>query len=191
MTRLLQKLAKLILGTLLICGLTLTVTYLTIQTYVNKLLASYHIEVPKAGFADLFGGADKQAATAPPNPPSPSVSPEPTAATNGTNASPSPSPDKDRVQAMGTEGETGLGALAMTSQELTALKEKMSEADKQAIMALLIKIPEGKLQALTALLDDGLTEAELAQLAKEAEQELSPEDYSRLKELLTRSTQAQ
>ena len=226
MTKWLQWTAKLMIGTMLISGLTLCFTWLTIRTYVDKLLTAYQIDVPDTGLADLFGfGGSKNAAdgTLPtalpeasaPSPgtgaagatpsatpanaditgasPSPGSSGSPGSALGGAEegggpgASPGAEGQKDRVQSLGSAGTSSAGAsLAMTSQQLVDLKERMSETDKAQMIALLTKMPESVLQQLTALLEDGLTAAELARMKEESLRYLSQAEYGQLLNILNK-----
>ncbi|MBC8079230.1 MAG: hypothetical protein H7X86_02720, partial [Gorillibacterium sp.] len=54
MTKLLQWIGKLMLGTILITGITLYVTWTTVHFYIDKLLQTYHLESVQPGFADLL-----------------------------------------------------------------------------------------------------------------------------------------
>lgn len=238
MTKLLLWTAKLMIGTLLVSSLTLCFTWLTIRTYVDKLLASYNIEAPDTGLADLLrlsggkkaGSAAGQAAQAEDG----SMAGQAAQAGDGSTAgqaaqagdgsaagpavdiagaggfagSGSGSADgassagstgsaggeandsngeKDRVQSLSsTESGAGGASLAMTSKELVDLKERMSATDKAELMALLTKMPEKVLQELTALLEGGLTQAELAQMKERTGQYLSPKEYGQLMDILNK-----
>ncbi|WP_058300574.1 hypothetical protein [Gorillibacterium timonense] len=183
MTKLLQGLAKLIIGTIFVSGLTLSVTWLTLHTYIDKLLASYNIEVPDTGVGDLFGFGDSKKADIPAK----QAELPANGSEAGTGGEGSTEDKKDRVQSLSSQGASGSGAsLALSSKELIALKEKMTEPDKAAMMALLMKIPEARLQELTALLEGGLTEAELAEMKNRAKQDLSAEEFDQLLHILNK-----
>ena len=57
MTKLLQWIGKLMVGTILISGITLYVTWTTVHSYIDKLLQAYHLEAVQPGFADMLSSA--------------------------------------------------------------------------------------------------------------------------------------
>lgn len=56
MTKVLQWIGKLLVGTILVTGVTVFVTWTTVSSYIDKLLKTYHLEAVQPGFADMLGG---------------------------------------------------------------------------------------------------------------------------------------
>lgn len=57
MTKVLQWIGKLMVGTILVTGITVFITWTTVSSYIDKLLKTYHLEAIQPGFADMLGGA--------------------------------------------------------------------------------------------------------------------------------------
>jgi hypothetical protein len=222
MTKVLQWIGKLMVGTILVTGITVFVTWTTVSSYIDKLLKTYHLEAVQPGFADMLGGmmgslkgdasiqqqetkgeqvtpaGSQEPTLASPTPGAPTDSgtrtgdePNPLNSTySGSGASATPDGKKDPVQVQSQSESEGLqagGAVVMSAEDIIKRKNNLSAEEKQQILALLVdKLPEADMQRLTALLEGGLTAAELQEMEKSLKTYLDGNEYANLLHMINK-----
>lgn len=78
--------------------------------------------------------------------------------------------------------DTGLGGKVVVSgEEFTKKKEQLSNEDKNQIFKLLLtRVPQGEIQHISSMMEDGITASELSEIEKILKNYLKPEEYSQL-----------
>lgn len=180
----------------LVSALTLAVTGMVVNAYVQSLLRQFNIQLdqqPIWGLGWLNGnaGADKGADTGKSN------------ATGGSSEHVTP-PD-DALPVMGQGLDEGKGAtdaanatpepgqstsiegydLVITPDHLTEKKNNLPAAQKQEIFAILMdKLPPEEMQKISAAMEGGLTEQELQDIQQVLAKHLTKEEYNKLMNML-------
>ncbi|WP_419875909.1 hypothetical protein [Candidatus Pristimantibacillus sp. PTI5] len=86
--------------------------------------------------------------------------------------------------AEGAEGVEGTET-AMTTEELTEVKEQMSDADKDELFGLLMsKLPQESWQTISQYIENGLTEQELTAIQQIMAQHLDKTEYTQMMDIL-------
>lgn len=87
----------------------------------------------------------------------------------------------------GTPGTDGIDGseTAMTTDELTETKDKMSDDDKNKLFELLMtKLPQESLQQISAYMEEGLTEQEIINIEQIMAQYLDTKEYESMMDIL-------
>lgn len=97
----------------------------------------------------------------------------------GTEAGGTPSqPDAESGEIDGTE-------TAVTTDDLTEVKEQMTDADKETLFGLLMsKLPQESMQLISGYVEDGLTEQELTSVQQIMAQHLDKAEYEQMMNIL-------
>ncbi|MDQ0061562.1 hypothetical protein [Paenibacillus harenae] len=97
----------------------------------------------------------------------------------GTEAGGTPSqPDTESGEIDGTE-------TAVTTDDLTEVKEQMTDADKDTLFGLLMsKVPQESMQLISGYVEDGLTEQELTSVQQIMAQHLDKAEYEQMMNIL-------
>ncbi|TLS48892.1 hypothetical protein FE782_28230 [Paenibacillus antri] len=187
-------LAKTILATAIVTGVSVATTWAVVNAYVQQLLGQYGMQgaAGPVGLMDtltaLGGGRGVQGEAAPA---SANVSPgeDDAAVETPSGTTPEeeyPVPDNalpvmgQATQSTGTEDE-----LYISMDDLNEKKDNISDEDRMAIFAMLVtKLPPEEVQAISALLEDGFTGDEMEQASAILQQYLTPEEYAKLLEIL-------
>lgn len=106
---------------------------------------------------------------------------QPGTADNGTE------PDNGATMDGTKEGEAGIDGseTAMTTEELTEVKNQMSDEDKEQLFALLMtKLPQDSWQTISQYVENGLTEQELTSIQQIMAQHLDKEEYEQMMAIL-------
>lgn len=101
----------------------------------------------------------------------------------GTQAGGSTAPETGGVQ----EGIAGVdeSETAMTTDDLTEVKEQMSDQDKEVLFGLLIsKLPQESMQTISQYIENGLTEQELTDIQQIMAQHLDKTEYGQMMDIL-------
>lgn len=74
---------------------------------------------------------------------------------------------------------------AVTTDDLTGMKEQMSEADKEQLFGLLMsKLPQEAWQSISTFMENGLTDEELISVQQIMAQYMDKEEYGKMMEIL-------
>lgn len=90
----------------------------------------------------------------------------------------------------GTDGDGGAGealrdGVAITTDELSEVKEGMSQSDKEQLFNVMMKkLPQEVWQHISGLMEGGLTNAELTDVQQLIAQHLDKEEYDRMMEIM-------
>ncbi|WP_431085684.1 hypothetical protein [Paenibacillus sp. 8b26] len=175
----------------LVSALTLAVTGVVVNAYVQSLLRQFNIQLdhqPVWGLGWLNGisGTDKSTDTGK------------NKATGGGSESVKPPDDALPVMGQGLD-ESGSGAggtatpetsieghdLVITPDNLTEKKNSLPAEQKQEIFAILMnKLPPEELQKISAAMEGGLTEQELQDIQQVLAKYLTKEEYNKLMGML-------
>lgn len=101
----------------------------------------------------------------------------------GTQANGGAAPDVGEVQ----EGTAGIDGkeTAVTTEDLTEVKEQMSDEDKEKLFGLLMsKLPQESWQTISQYVENGLTEQELTTIQQIMAQHLDKTEYGEMMEIL-------
>lgn len=102
----------------------------------------------------------------------------------GTQAGSSAAPEDTGNVEEGTAGAEGTET-AMTTEELTEVKEQMSDADKDELFGLLMsKLPQESWQTISQYIENGLTEQELTAIQQIMAQHLDKTEYTQMMDIL-------
>jgi hypothetical protein len=85
------------------------------------------------------------------------------------------------------EGTAGVDntETAMTTDDLTEVKDQMSDADKEQLFSLLMtKLPQESWQTISQYIENGLTEQELTDIQQIMAQHLDKTEYGQMMEIL-------
>lgn len=96
-------------------------------------------------------------------------------------------PDNGASEAGAEEEASGIDGseTAMTTEELTEVKEQMSDEDKEQLFALLMaKLPQESMQTISQYVENGLTEQELTSIQQIMAQHLDKEEYEQMMAIL-------
>ncbi|WP_025717220.1 hypothetical protein [Paenibacillus sp. 1-18] len=184
----------------LVSALTLAVTGVVVNAYVQSLLRQFNIQLdhqPIWGLGWLNGstGADKSADTGK------STDTGKSKATGGNSDRVTPPDNALPVMGQGLdEGAGGTGAatpetgqstsieghdLVITPDHLTEKKNNLPAAQKQEIFAILMnKLPPEEMQKISAAMEGGLTEQELQDIQQVLAKYLTKEEYNKLMSML-------
>jgi hypothetical protein len=186
-------LAKTILATAIVTGVSVATTWAVVNAYVQQLLDQFGLTGATGSvslqdtFTALSGAREGESATASANA-APSAD-EPIVETpSGTTPDEEyPVPD-NALPVMGQATQSGgeeQDDLYISMDDLNKTKDSISDEDRMAIFAMLVtKLPPEEVQTISALLEDGLTGDEMEQASTILQQYLSPEEYSKLLEIL-------
>ncbi|WNQ11480.1 hypothetical protein MJA45_28455 [Paenibacillus aurantius] len=203
MTRFVTWLAKKIAATVLISVMTIYVTWLTVHTYVDQLLAKYHLETPGQNmqFSDFLanvssglnifrqssGKAKEQAVETMTNGRDGGGT---GAADQSTTANPSEPPVPRGEGAVEVWGQTTTGSgqnLVMSAEDFIKKKEKLSDEDKMKIFTTLAgSLPASELQTLSAMAEDGITGEEMGKIQSMIDKYIKPEQVKELTAILNK-----
>ncbi|WP_040712162.1 ICP22 family protein [Paenibacillus curdlanolyticus] len=97
--------------------------------------------------------------------------------------------DEEEGPITGMGGGTGpkveAGATAITTEEINAAKQQLSDADKSQLFSMLAtKLPQDAWQTISGYAEDGLTAAELTNIQQIVAQHLSEEEYKTFMSIL-------
>jgi hypothetical protein len=82
-------------------------------------------------------------------------------------------------------GEASKDGIAMSTEEMNAAKNKMSDADKQALFDVMMKkLPQDAWQKISAWIEDGLTNEEMTEVQQLIAQYLDRDEYDKMLEIL-------
>ncbi|RIX52011.1 hypothetical protein D3P08_13595 [Paenibacillus nanensis] len=85
----------------------------------------------------------------------------------------------------GAEGEPDGSETAVTTEELEAAKDEMSQEDKELLFDLIMsKLPEEAWLSISEYMEEGLTEQELTSVEQIMAQHLDTEEYEQMMEIL-------
>ncbi|MGO4545067.1 hypothetical protein AB4Z29_09725 [Paenibacillus sp. 2TAB23] len=102
----------------------------------------------------------------------------------GTQAGAGSAPDSGTVVEEGVAGIDG-SETAMTTDELTEVKEQMSDKDKDELFGLLMsKLPQESWQTISQYIENGLTEQELTAIQQIMAQHLDKTEYTQMMDIL-------
>lgn len=134
----------------------------------------------EAPITDIGGGGGSEAAGEG-EPEGEGLVEEGTTGDTGANADAGASGQDDHGTAEGIDGtET-----AVTTDEIEAAKDEMSEEDKSTLFEMLMtKLPQESLQQISAYVEDGLTEQELTSVQQIMAQHLDASEYAEMMEIL-------
>ncbi|QHT58634.1 hypothetical protein GXP70_00640 [Paenibacillus lycopersici] len=90
--------------------------------------------------------------------------------------------------------ESGAGAsgsskdsVAMSTDDINAVKSQMSEADKEQLFGVMMKkLPQDAMQQISKLMEDGLTEEEVTQVNQLMAQYLDRDEYDQMSSILSK-----
>jgi hypothetical protein len=81
--------------------------------------------------------------------------------------------------------EASKDGIAMSTDEINAAKNKMSDADKQALFDVMMKkLPQDAWQKISAWMEDGLTNQEMTEVKQLIAQYLDREEYDKMLQIL-------
>ncbi|WP_226002226.1 hypothetical protein [Paenibacillus sp. BJ-4] len=178
----------------LVSALTLAVTGVVVNAYVQSLLRQFNIQLdhqPIWGLGWLNGSTDTGKNT----------DTGKSKATGGSSEHVTPPDNALPVMGQGlNEGEGGTGAaapetgqstsieghdLVITPDHLTEKKNNLPAAEKQEIFSILMnKLPPEEMQKISAAMEGGLTEQELQDIQQVLAKYLTKEEYNKLMSML-------
>ncbi|WP_138753997.1 hypothetical protein [Paenibacillus sinopodophylli] len=102
----------------------------------------------------------------------------------GSQAGAGSAPDEGTIVEEGTAGVDGTET-AMTTEELTDVKDQMSDSDKDKLFGLLMsKLPQESMQTISQFVENGLTEQELTAIQQIMAQHLDKTEYNQMMDIL-------
>jgi hypothetical protein len=192
-------LSKAILSVVIISGLTLYATWVTVQTYVEKVLAQYHVSTgeQKTAISDFIVQLSDNFNQLEVTTPHPADELGKVKTDVNVKSSPSPTP-KEEAAVSSVKSEDAVPAwtqgsgdkelkvdeqkkLVMSAEQFYQKKELLSDEDKMKIFSLLAsRIPQNDLQQISKVVEDGITPDELTQVQGLVEKYLKPAEYKEL-----------
>jgi hypothetical protein len=86
-----------------------------------------------------------------------------------------------------TTNQTNSNNELLTPEKLVAIKQHMSSDDKLKIYSLITtKIPQGEIQKISSLIENGLTKDKLIEIQKILNQNLNEQEYSELMSIFSK-----
>jgi len=196
LVKVINWLTKTILAAAIMAGVSVATTWVMVNAYVRQLLGAYGAAgtVEPVGFTDVLssltaGGASGGTPDGR-TPDAESSAPVSAAPSNSAGGEGSGTPTLEPVpdteypvpdNALPVMGQAAQEDSYLSMDELNEKKEALSEEDKMEIFAMLVtKLPPEQVQAISALLEDGLDAAELEQASTILRQHLSEEEFDKL-----------
>lgn len=201
--KLLGWISKLLLGAILVSTISVLTTAYIVNTYITQLLKPFNLQISQKplelsdilvnlwGKSNILGqgGTSPDATSLDPNP-DPTSNPASTTPAGKEDAVAAWAQTSDRAgtdasRTSETSSERELDrAVVMSEDQLQSKKDQLTSEDKRIIFAALSKLPEADMQTISTLVEDGITSSELAQVEKIVEQQLKPEEYNQLLQIL-------
>lgn len=201
--KLLGWISKLLLGAILVSTISVLTTAYIVNTYITQLLKPFNLQISQKplelsdilvnlwGKSNILGqgGTSPDATSLDPNP-DPTSNPASTTPVGKEDAVAAWAQTSDRAgtdasRTSETSTERALDrAVVMSEDQLQSKKDQLTSEDKRIIFAALSKLPEADMQTISTLVEDGITSSELAQVEKIVEQQLKPEEYNQLLQIL-------
>jgi len=197
----LVSLGKWVLSAAIISAVTVFVSFVTIQTYVNKLLEQFalgeRVQVQFSDFLSELGGSLNIL-----DPKRPYHEPEGTGLAGKEEAEQDdgqlPHPESPNGSEWGEEdghsvsegavpvlGRIDSQEVLVTQEQFQEVKDSLSEADKMELFTLVFsRLPAEELQNLSTYMEDGITAAEFEQIDNMLCTHLDPAEYERVLDIL-------
>lgn len=185
---------KMVLVTALISLLSIYTTYYVVNSFVEKALKQYNINLTGSGLnlKQLLGGLSK-AGKANPNEGSSQAQldggeEETTVPVEGDTTDPF---GQDAVEAWNQssgnsqQGAEGRKDIVMSPEELQKKKDQMGDADKMEVFSILTtKLPQEEVQKISLFIENGITEQELEEVKTILAKYLKDNEYEKLLNIL-------
>ncbi|MBD2860694.1 hypothetical protein [Paenibacillus oceani] len=190
-------LGKVLVAAVVAASISVVTTFYVVQHYVQELMKPFQAVLPEKqlGLSEFVaklwtesnivgqGGTQQdREENAPKFQTGTSTSPD-TSTKTGTGTGTTPPPD-DAVAVWSRSGSKEASQkdkVVMSAEQFQTKREKLSEEDKTTVFSLLIsRLPQEELQQLSAMMEDGITSAELAEIEKIVENYLKPDEFEKL-----------
>jgi len=190
-------LGKVLVAAVVAACISVVTTFYVVQHYVQELIKPFQAVLPEKqlGLSEFVaklwtesnivgqGGTQQDREENAPKPHTDTSTSPDTSTKTGTGTGTTPPPD-DAVAVWSRSGSKEASQkdkVVMSAEQFQTKREKLSEEDKTTVFSLLIsRLPQEELQQLSAMMEDGITSAELAEIEKIVENYLKPDEFEKL-----------
>ncbi|MEF3309572.1 hypothetical protein PV433_11780 [Paenibacillus sp. GYB004] len=190
-------LGKVLVAAVVAASISVVTTFYVVQHYVQELIKPFQAVLPEKqlGLSEFVaklwtesnivgqGGTQQDREENAPKPQTGTNTSPDTSTKTGTGTGTTPPPD-DAVAVWSRSGSKEASQkdkVVMSAEQFQTKREKLSEEDKTTVFSLLIsRLPQEELQQLSAMMEDGITSAELAEIEKIVENYLKPDEFEKL-----------
>lgn len=190
-------LGKVLVAAVVAACISVVTTFYVVQHYVQELIKPFQAVLPEKqlGLSEFVaklwtesnivgqGGTQQDREENAPKPHTDTGTSPDTSTKTGTGTGTTPPPD-DAVAVWSRSGSKEASQkdkVVMSAEQFQTKREKLSEEDKTTVFSLLIsRLPQEELQQLSAMMEDGITSAELAEIEKIVENYLKPDEFEKL-----------
>jgi hypothetical protein len=190
-------LGKVLVAAVVAACISVVTTFYVVQHYVQELIKPFQAVLPEKqlGLSEFVaklwtesnivgqGGTQQDREENAPKPQTDTSTSPDTSTKTGTGTGTTPPPD-DAVAVWSRSGSKEASQkdkVVMSAEQFQTKREKLSEEDKTTVFSLLIsRLPQEELQQLSAMMEDGITSAELAEIEKIVENYLKPDEFEKL-----------